>query len=783
MSRRRCVLAISLVLLAGCTQEIDGVSVTDEAEPLAPLTVERYSDAAVALPQIVADLNNSQMTFIEEAEETDADKNTLDAYLLSIAAHAMELGTTSLSVSQTIAAQGGEERTASDMFFDEAFAAEEGSAAAQQYAMLARFGFTLVLDAQNMRTGLAKGTMPPDAAAQAMAEYGARLWNPGVSTDTGDNPFTPYLADPSVAEPVIFVQEAIKKQLGEDTDMNTWFAMTPATVQKTVAIPAGTISRDPLDPATAESLTSVQGQKDGVLAGQTAAAYLGVLGSPVVQAGNDKEGSVSPLFFKTGTILDAWKIGEDIGRKHGKDLLPVFQNGIKTVIDATVQGAIKGKEKEAVTLAGDVGIYIPKIQEKTPIETKKSPVLISITISDRPVEADDENQRDVSVGGQWKEFAAAPGSKVVTFSVLWDSTLTGGKFMVSCDDGQSIAESEIRTMEFSDIKAPGEYSMTCIARSAGGAVYGSKTLKYKVAGNAASSSASSAKSSAASSAVSSAVSSIASSSSSLMIPSSKSSATSSVVSSVVSSVQSSSLSSATAADLTWIEPYVTGIEKDFLSRGFDEIAVAIVADDLRVCLTAEANAGKSQSQAKSKCAVTMKGSSSKAAAAAAGGVATVSAVFTENISGGPQTVFTTSTPLTADFAGQAVTGKITGTATWKDSYICYNTGDTGEVYQTVPATYTSTYTGDIYAGLNGGSFSAPLKLGGSTYITGFTDFTHEECTHLNGNKKVFMDSYNGAGTINGTVTGDSLWTINTNWKTDDGVVSVSGTFAGNGTKK
>lgn len=139
----------------------------------------------------------------------------------------------------------------------------------------------------------------------------------------------------------------------------------------------------------------------------------------------------------------------------------------------------------------------------------------------------------------------------------------------------------------------------------------------------------------------------------------------------------------------------------------------------------------------------------------------------------------TTAILTADHKTKSVTGTVTGSATWEDSIWCYNLDDPDEIYETVSVRYTSTYSGKVYGGMGeGGSFTMPLEISGSTSAKQLKDYIHEDCTHLNGAENGVVDTYAGKGTISGTATMGSMWTIQTRWVTDDGVVTVSGTYAG-----
>jgi hypothetical protein len=72
------------------------------------------------------------------------------------------------------------------------------------------------------------------------------------------------------------------------------------------------------------------------------------------------------------------------------------------------------------------------------------------------------------------------------------------------------------------------------------------------------------------------------------------------------------------------------------------------------------------------------------------------------------------------------------------------------------------------------AFSGSLEAEGVTDITLTQNFTHEECTHLNGQSD--SDSWSGTGTVSGTFDGDAFGTLTTAWKVDD--ITIAGSWSG-----
>lgn len=793
-------LATALIMTA-CSSATTGsqasIEVTGSGTPVAPGSAEEYLSAADRLPVTVAELNRSELFFINAGKTEGVDASTLDAGLRAIAAHATEVGLLGSELSATMAGQA------------------EGEANADSYAAIARAGFVIALEAQNLRSSAANN---PAAAVALIAEYGARLWNPSVTAEgvTG-NPFLPHVHDPSAIDEVKLLTgteaEQVTSQAGADREMRTWIALSTSTMTRFVDVPA-TIDPnvDAFNPSVTDKLTDSDGQKDHDRAVQVIAVHLHLLSADASDEGAQnllvsrayaaETKKKKDIDMPTGILpLDMYNFGKENApaiQAAGKKFIPILTKEMKgmatTAKNNAIQNTAKAAEPEIVDFLKKSGVAIPTKNKTVPVKDTTSPVAITIVID----EAESLTAADTQKRG-YNE-----GEKGVKFTVSWNTSNTSA-FTISCN-GQPVGEQNSAQANLNWPMKLGAQRITCVALGKGGAILGSnavavtlketqmsssgagKSLGFEV--SSASAPAVTAASSSAQAAVSSAAaasSAMAKSSSAFSIPAKSSAKASSQASSVQSSqaAAASSVAAASSAagavDTGWIEPYVKATEADLLARKFDPTGVAIVMADLRDCLYDQAGKGKKESEAKSACAAVLKAQSQSSTPADPGvqvlPIVSITATLSETIAGGPKTAFATQAVLTANYKTKAVTGTLTGSASWESTYYCYNTSDSSEIYQEVGARYTSTYTASVAAGLGAdGGFSSPIKTAGTTSVKFTQQFTHEECTHLNGTSVV--DRYSGNGTLSGTATTTSMWTITNSWVTDDGAVTVKSSYVG-----
>jgi hypothetical protein len=788
------VLISLLVTACGRSSSVGGnqsVEVQDAQQPLAPASVDEYLSAADRLPVTVAELNRSELFFVNAAKAQGVDVSTLDAGLRAVAAHATEVGLLGSELSVTMAGQEG------------------GEGNADSYAAIARTGFVIALEAQNLRTSVAND---PSRAVAMIAEYGARLWNPSVTVEgVQRNPFLPHVQNPSGIDEVKLLQaseaEQITSQAGADREMRTWIALSTSTMTKTVDVPADIdASVDPFNPSVTGSLTDSDGQKDHDRAVQIIVAHLNLLAadSPadvsfLVPRAYAAETKKKTFTMPTGIIpLDLFNFGKensDAIKQAGNKFIPILTKEMKglatTAKNTAIQNTVKAAEPEVADFLKGAGVAIPTKKNTIPVKDTTSPVTITIVVD----EAEDVSAAEAQKRG-YNE-----GEKGVKFTVSWSTTNTS-PFTLSCN-GQPVGDQNSAQVSLNWPMKLGAQRITCVALGNGGAVLGSNAVAVVLKETLASSSGAgkslgfevssasapglTVQSSSAQVAASSVASSAAAASSSVFIPQKSSSAPSKAQSSAASvdtSSAAAAVSSKGAGSTAWIDPYVDAFAKDLLAKKFDDVAVAIVTEDLRACLYAEVQKGSDESTAKKNCAATLKQQASSTPTVGTLPTVGVGAAFTETITGGPKAAMASKAVLTADLNGHALTGNLTGSATWQGEYYCYNTSDSSEIYQTVSATYVSAYEAQVTGGIGAdGSFAVPITIGGTTKITAYGNFTHEECVHLNGDAPIQMDTYAGNGTISGTATPESLWTIKTSWKTSDGKVSVAGSFVGNGSVK
>src|SRR5512133_2499981 len=147
-------------------------------------------------------------------------------------------------------------------------AAAQGRKSASQYYSIARVGYALVLETQNLRRGLQKQTITPAQALKIIAKYGVRLWNPMVSAPgVRGNPFLPYAPEASSQSSVQFLKDEavaqLKKQIDSSGQMQTWMASSAETETIQLDLPAlGKPLTQPPDPALLQRLTQASAQAD-----------------------------------------------------------------------------------------------------------------------------------------------------------------------------------------------------------------------------------------------------------------------------------------------------------------------------------------------------------------------------------------------------------------------------------------------------------------------------------------------------------------------------------------
>lgn len=231
------------------------------------LTSAEFAPQNEALAQAIAGLNWAEIKFIDGVK---AGAGAADEDLCKVAAQANIVARIAESLGKTTAAQDNGSPLAGEI--------------AAPYFSIARLTYALVLETHNLRDGLRSSALTPAAAADKIAEYGARLWNPLVAASGGkDNPFFQWVKDPASLSQVRFLEAGAATPLAA-RKLQTWLAATQDTLSLRIARPqARTVVTDPFDSDLLTVLSTPAGQIDSDRARQVAAAHLAML-TPALNA-------------------------------------------------------------------------------------------------------------------------------------------------------------------------------------------------------------------------------------------------------------------------------------------------------------------------------------------------------------------------------------------------------------------------------------------------------------------------------------------------------------------
>ncbi len=334
--------------------DFPGLTVVATSQPQPLLTPQEYADANNYLALSVARLNTAELVFVRQAGVFSSDPQKLDEALREVAAQAMNVALLAEKQGYNAASQGGSN--------------------AEQYYSMARLGYALVLESQNLRRGLQNQTATHLQARQIVARYGLRLWNPQVTDPTSQgNPFGPYSTEPSPPPPVQFLKDTsvrqLKKQLGPGAQIQGWLATSAETETLKIDLPAlGKPFAQPSDLALLQSLTQASAQADSDRAQQVAAAKLAMLLPMTGQMPiTDTPFSLQIMVFSGVAFADGSQI------EAGK--VPTFAKGQASAL--AKQGSAGNEFVENVyTLTGDT----PPIQtENTPVKATQPVVTLQIS--------------------------------------------------------------------------------------------------------------------------------------------------------------------------------------------------------------------------------------------------------------------------------------------------------------------------------------------------------------------------------------------------------------------
>lgn len=297
------------------------------------LSPQEFGTNAEALAASVAELNRAQLQFIRDAKTLLAQQSVgqanqqLDQELCQVAANAMRVGRISDALARTIASQDNGSETALKM--------------SQPYLAVARLGFAQVIEAQNLRDELARGTLARTTAVNTIAEYGARMWNPqvldpNVSADTAPgNPFLQDTANAATIPAVEFLSQDLAQQFKDRLGSKLprlWLATAQQQTSRTISVPVPTYNVELSNQSLLDRMTTLDGQKDADRARQYAAAQLNlkpgassttgdfqVALSTVAFADQDLMGEL-PL-FPTFSDGNGWIVSSQQNASGGIDLI------------------------------------------------------------------------------------------------------------------------------------------------------------------------------------------------------------------------------------------------------------------------------------------------------------------------------------------------------------------------------------------------------------------------------------------------------------------------------
>ena len=165
---------------------------------------------------------------------------------------------------------------------------------------------------------------------------------------------------------------------------------------------------------------------------------------------------------------------------------------------------------------------------------------------------------------------------------------------------------------------------------------------------------------------------------------------------------------------------------------------------------------------------------------------TANGEFPETLSGMTNTSrpLGTSFTLAADYATGTISGTLSGGRTTSGNPVtCVDAEDSSIVMDTAYVDYIDAYKASFSGSIDteSGDFSLTIKPSGSTSDRMTTPFTHENCTHLNGQAAPGSGGWTGDGKISGYVTKDGSIELTTQWTSFGGNIGVTGTWSGVGT--
>ncbi|MGB8648444.1 MAG: hypothetical protein WCF84_24625 [Anaerolineae bacterium] len=386
------------VTVASGTPAAYSATIVFTFQPPKLLQPQEFAATSDTLAQTIAELNRAQLKFIHDAQASSLNPNPrvpglagvlsfatdfLDDDLREVAAGAQSVAQNAETLAQSMAGQGG--------------ASDAALQTAAQYVSIARLGYGLVIEAQNLREGLLARTITRADAVNTIAEYGARLWNPAVADpDIPGNPFLPDMKDATTLAPALFLSDDAVAQV-KSRNPSLWLATSSDMVTMTVSVPPPHMGvSNLLDPNLPQTLTTAGGQLDADRARQFAAFQIAALTASPLSVGSTP---IQFAVFKSASIADSNQVAA--GRA------PSFAEGRANALSKQATGDAENLVSDLYTLNGQAP---PRIIASTPVQSPKRVLTLNIT-------GVNVEQVSPDPSGDWRVL--------VSLSLQWTASMEG----------------------------------------------------------------------------------------------------------------------------------------------------------------------------------------------------------------------------------------------------------------------------------------------------------------------------------------------------------------------
>ena len=746
--QRPPMLQTALAQFGAATPGVEGTLSPEEihltilatSPPPTPITPAAFVANQQSLAQAVADLNQAELDLIHKAlAQAPAPRLSKLVFQFSpiteadfalLGQEGIQVGVMAVQQGMGLSAQGDGNDIASQ-------------AMAEVFGVVAQQGFAVAVKVDELRVQWINGELGAADLAAQLAQASAVLWNPAVTEPgTSGNPFAAYAGDPAaIVNPAPLDPAdltAVNQQLGLDTTQLGWLAVGPDTGAETLTLPPldGPLA-EPLAPNTLVELLAPGSPLNAEALAQVAGALLGQAAGQPGQAGTITI-PVHPIVVADPQTAAA-----------GGQQLPAFPGGQMVIIS-------QSDDNKATTLLGLDGSENPAITVLIPIEEK--PPVVALTISNLTITNVNRRPKDA--------FNTFEADVQYTFDVQWQSNLVAPQFALDCVSGNHYDITSASGTQHISAKGllilyPGAEDAFCYA-SRNGNTLGSASVHFLV-GDAAEAT-----------------------QRAIQV---ETDSVSLDLTLTADEVGTRDTRQTQAASTQSVQETANALETEVAGTRQAEVNLTATAfaknenEGAFATQTAAALTGDSDgdgvTNANDRCfdqQETRNGWRDDDGCPDVLPNVNLSVVFTERLTNGPVNNFATSGNLLVNFSASTTTGTLNGGTSWTGTYICYNTSDPSETYQTVAADYNASYTGSITGSADGASktYTGEMFATGVTHITPSEPFTHEECTHLNG--QTADDHWVGTGAVNGAWDGSNIGTLVTAWNVDD--IQIAGSWSG-----